>query len=99
MVHIFNEILGKAPKFKTIELSGLAVKASKRFKMNYEKLRKLSDLRQQDELLAQARLEVQRQIDLAQMDLDIGSYFLNFDQNLGKTKSSFILLFLSPSFV
>ena len=67
--------------------------------MNYEKLRKLSDLRQQDELLAQARLEVQRQIDLAQMDLDIGSYLLNFDQNFGKSKSSFILLFLSPSFV
>ena len=42
--------------------------------MNYEKLRKLSDLKQQDELLAQARLEVQRQIDLAQMDLDFGSY-------------------------
>ena len=43
--------------------------------MNYEKLRKLSDLKQQDELLAQARLEVQRQIDLAQMDLDFGLYF------------------------
>ena len=57
--------------------------------MNYEKLRKLSDLRQQDELLAQARLEVQRQIDLAQMDLDIGSYLLNFDQNFGKKQIKF----------
>ena len=55
--------------------------------MNYEKLRKLSDLKQQDELLAQARLEVQRQIDLAQMDLDFGSYF---DSNFG------IFFFFSP---
>ena len=43
--------------------------------MNYEKLQKLLDLKQQDELLAQACLEVQRQIDLAQMDLDFGLYF------------------------
>ena len=57
--------------------------------MNYEKLRKLSDLRQQDELLAQARLEVQRQIDLAQMDLDIGSYLSKFDRKLWKNQIKF----------